>query len=80
MPTAISAKEMLDLLPKDGKIQIKKTQNPDCNSEGHFCGEFRGTDACLIPIFKKNEKTGETELVKLKPCKKTGLKGFTIEG
>jgi hypothetical protein len=75
MPTTFSARELKELLPKD--VQLKEIQNPECNSEGHFCGIFRGTDSCIIPVFKK-DKDGNTELVKLRTCKKTGLEGFEV--
>jgi hypothetical protein len=75
MATQISAKELKELLPED--IEIKEIQNPECNQEGHFCGVFRGTDACIQPVFKK-DKDGNMELVGLKPCAKTGLSGFEV--
>lgn len=75
MATKISAKEVKELLPEDTKL--KEIQNSTCNQEGHFCGEFRGTDACVIPIFKKNND-GTYELFDLKPCRKSGLEGFEV--
>ena len=76
MVTQISPKEAQELL-KGTEAQLKEFQNPECNQEGHFCGCFRGTDACIIPNLVKNPD-GTYTLFDLKPCRKTGLEGFEV--
>lgn len=71
-----SQEETMNLpFPKGMKL---REQNPECNKQGHYCGDMKGQLICLTSLEKIEDKDGNTPLFDIKVCSKNPDKELTF--
>lgn len=66
-------------LPKDSGLEVRETQNPECNKNGSICGLFRNQKVCL-KLNLKPDKDGNLDLAEMRCCSKNPEQKIRIEG